>query len=236
MADTAQTIINQAMKRLGVLSQGETPSSEEADDALESLNTMLDSWSTERLGVFDVTETIHTMTVAQAQYTVGSGGDIAITRPLQILRAFIRDNASNPIDYPVRLLNQAEWNRIPSKLTNSTYPVNLFYDAEFPLGIINLWPVPSAAFKLVFNSVNQLTELTDLATSFSMPPGYKRAVIYNLAVEMAPDFGVQPSRQVFDIADESKANIKRLKILPEVATFDLKRIRGRGRYNIFSDI
>ena len=46
--------------------------------------------------------------------------------------------------------------------------------------------------------------LTDL---LSVPPGYLRALRYNLAIESASDFGVVPSPVTIAIAKESKAVI-----------------------------
>lgn len=229
---TAQTVINSAMKQLAVLSQGESPSSEESADALAALNTMLDSWSTESLSVFDVATHSHVLTGA-ASYTVGSGGVIAITRPIDIKQAFVRNSSGSPADYPLRVVNQYDWNQIITKSTSSTYPTVLFYDPEFPLGVIYLWPVPTAAFTLFFDAVAQLTQFATLATVFSFPPGYERAMIFNLAVEMAAQFGVEPTRRVVELANKALANIKRANIKIPQAEFEMG-VRGRP-YNINTD-
>ena len=52
MATTASDQINRALRLLGVLAEGETPSAETSQDALIALNQMIDSWSTERLSVY----------------------------------------------------------------------------------------------------------------------------------------------------------------------------------------
>ncbi len=49
---TANEQINGALRLLGVLAEGETPSAETSQDALAALNQMIDSWNTERLSVF----------------------------------------------------------------------------------------------------------------------------------------------------------------------------------------
>ena len=49
---TAGDQINRALRLLGVLAEGESPSASESRDALVALNQMLDSWDTERLAVF----------------------------------------------------------------------------------------------------------------------------------------------------------------------------------------
>jgi hypothetical protein len=49
---TAGDQINRALRLLGVLAEGETPSADMSNDALTALNQMIDSWNTERLSVF----------------------------------------------------------------------------------------------------------------------------------------------------------------------------------------
>ncbi len=55
---TAGEQINGALRLLGVLAEGETPSSETSQDALMALNQMIDSWNTERLAVFSTQDQI----------------------------------------------------------------------------------------------------------------------------------------------------------------------------------
>jgi len=49
---TAGDQINAALRLIGQLAEGETPSAETSQDALAALNQMIDSWSIERLSVF----------------------------------------------------------------------------------------------------------------------------------------------------------------------------------------
>ena len=49
---TAGEQINRALRLLGILAEGETPSAAMSQDALVALNQMIESWNTERLAVF----------------------------------------------------------------------------------------------------------------------------------------------------------------------------------------
>lgn len=64
-------IISGALKDIGALEAGETPTPEAAQDALQMLNFMLDQWSNENMMVFNVTEIIFTLISGQVQYTLG---------------------------------------------------------------------------------------------------------------------------------------------------------------------
>ena len=69
-------IISRALKDIGALAAGETPSPEEAQDAFDMLNDMLDQWSNEDMMTYYKTEIVFPITPGQTQYTIGPGGQI----------------------------------------------------------------------------------------------------------------------------------------------------------------
>ena len=72
-------IISRALKDIGALASGETPTPEEAQDAFDMLNDMLDQWSNEDMMTYYKTEIIFPITPGQTQYTIGPGGQIGAT-------------------------------------------------------------------------------------------------------------------------------------------------------------
>lgn len=69
-------IISRALKDIGALAAGETPTSDAAQDAFDMLNDMLDQWSNEDMMVYNYTEIIFPVVQGQTQYTIGPGGDL----------------------------------------------------------------------------------------------------------------------------------------------------------------
>ena len=69
-------IISRALKDIGALAAGETPAPEDAQDAFDMLNDMLDQWSNESMMIYYKTEIIFPVTPGQTQYTIGPGGQI----------------------------------------------------------------------------------------------------------------------------------------------------------------
>jgi len=69
-------IISRALKDIGALASGETPAPEEAQDAFDMLNDMIDQWSNEDMMIFYKTEIIYPITPGQTQYTIGPGGQV----------------------------------------------------------------------------------------------------------------------------------------------------------------
>jgi hypothetical protein len=64
-------IISRALKDIGALASGETPTPEEAQDAFDMLNDLIDQWSNEDMIVFNTTEIIWPVVAGQVQYTIG---------------------------------------------------------------------------------------------------------------------------------------------------------------------
>lgn len=64
-------VISRALKDIGALEAGETPTPDAAQDAFEMLNDIVDQWSNESFMVFNVTEIIFPVISGQTQYTIG---------------------------------------------------------------------------------------------------------------------------------------------------------------------
>jgi hypothetical protein len=69
-------IISRALKDIGALEAGETPTPEASQDAFDMLNDVLDQWSNESMMVTYKTEIIFPITSGQTQYTIGPSGQI----------------------------------------------------------------------------------------------------------------------------------------------------------------
>lgn len=233
---TAGDQINAALRLIGVLAEGEQPSAATLSDAITAFNQMLDSWSTERLSVFCTIDNTVTWPSGQSAQTIGPTGDFAVNPcPLEIDDATYY--AISNISYPLTLINEAQYNSITLKSSTSTLPQVLY--AEKVPGLsdnqirMKLWPVPTQDIELHVISVSQLDQIIDETTTLVYPPGYLRAVKYNLAVELAPEFGVEASRTVKKIAQDSKRNIKRINNPGDVMSMP-GGLLGVPRFNIFA--
>ena len=64
-------IITGALKDIGALAAGESPTPDAAQDALDMLNLLVDQWSNENMMVFNIQEIIWNVIPGQVQYTIG---------------------------------------------------------------------------------------------------------------------------------------------------------------------
>lgn len=235
MSYSGLQLIEGAARLIGVLAEGESLSAQGANDALNALNDLLDSWSNEGLIAFPMLrEAFALSSVGLSQtYTWGSAGTLASIRPQSVRKALIQLTGTTPaIELPMTILNVDQYAGVVLKSLQSNFPLFCYIDDAYPSRNVNVWPVPTdSTNSLVFYSVKPLIDLATLPTILSLPPGYQRALRYALAVDLAPEYGKSVPDSVVAIAVESKAAIKRNNTKPIYLTVD-PAIAGRpGVYN-----
>jgi len=231
---TAGDQINGALRLIGQLAEGEEPSAATANDALAALNQMIDSWNTERLSVFSTQDQVFSWLPNFATRTLGPTGDFVGNRPILVDDStYFRDPSSN-ISFGVKLINQQQYNGIAVKTVTSTYPQVMFVNMTYPNITMTVYPVPTKVLEWHIVSVQELTTAALLSTPLAFPPGYLRAFRYNLACEIAPEFGIEPSPQVSRIAMYSKRNLKRINNPDDIMSLPYSIVATRQRFNIFA--
>ena len=234
MSTTAGDQINGALRLLGVLAEGETPSAAMSQDALAAMNQMLDSWNTERLSVFNTQDQMFLWPADTLTRTLGPTGDFVGNRPVLLDDStYFRDPGTN-VSFGVKFINQQQYDGIAVKTVSSTYPQVMWINMEYPNITMTVYPKPSRQLEWHFISVNELAQPATLATELTFPPGYLRAFRYNLAMEIAPEFGVDPSPQVVRIAMTSKRNIKRINNPDDVMSLPYSLVATRQRFNVYA--
>lgn len=204
---TALDLVKKAMRLVGALGIGETPTDDEASVGREALNSLLDSWWTQRLAVYSQTEDTLSWAAGQVSRTIGSGGDFNITRPVRVTSAA---QTIQDIDYPINILTSEQYRGLPDKNVDSTLITHLWYDLGADLGTLYAYPKPSVTATVLLRSHKQLQSFSSNTTALSLPPGYQRAVEYNLALELASEYQRQIPQQVALIASTSLAALRRL--------------------------
>ena len=227
---SALDMIKKSLRLISAIGQANPePGATAATDHLASLNSMLESWSLQRLFVYQVYDETVSWTSGQSSRTIGTGGNFSTTRPTRLEDGFTR--ISN-IDYPYRSIAKHEYDSIANKTTQSSYPDVIYYDNTASLGVLYAYPVTNATVSIHLNTWKQLQSFSALTTAAALPPGYQRAIEYNLAIELQgeyPDLKLPDS--VVRIAGQSLADLKRFNAPVIMSTIGL----SRGRYNINAD-
>lgn len=204
---TAGEIITLAHKLLGVLASGEVLPAADAQDSLDILNHMLDAWSTESLAIHSTQSQSFSWTANQASRTIGPTGNFVGNRPVKVHKStYFVDGAES---FPVTLIEQDDYNALANKATTSTYPQYLWVNYTMPDVTLTVYPVPTEALTWKIVSDVVLAQPAGLTTTLSFPPGYNRAFLFNLAVEIASMYGMNPPPVVLANATAAKRAIKR---------------------------
>ena len=231
---TAGDQINRALRLLGVLAEGEIPSSTLSQDCLTALNQMIDSWNTERLAVFCTQDQIFTWPAGEITRTLGPSGNFIGNRPVLLDDATYYRDAGTNVSFGIKFINQQQYDGIAVKTVTSTYPQVIFVNMTYPNVTMTVYPKPTRDLEWHFISVDELDQPATLVTDILFPPGYLRAFTYNLAMEFAPEFGVEPSPQVQRIAMTSKRDLKRINNPDDVMALPYALVANRQRFNIYA--
>lgn len=204
---TATEIISEALGHLGVLSAGDTLNADDADTCLTALNTLVDAWNLPSLTQYTTTDGTATLAGGATSLTIGPSQNINVTRPGRIeLGSYVR---ADGIDSPMESVSEEEYNSIRIKGLTGYVPRVFFYDPGASTGTIYYFPSPSTSVVVHHPIASQFAAFADLTTSYTFPPGYKRMMVFNLAVEVASIFDQQPSPYVMSQAAVSMRLVKR---------------------------
>lgn len=192
VALTARALLTEALEDITVLAPGDVLDDTEATRALAKLTRLFDNWNAERCGVYAVQQTAYTLVPSLSPQTIGPAASsptfTATQRPVSIDAAsIVIGSGTNAVYYELNL-RDAEWYAgLPMPALSTSVPSDLYYAADWPLGSLYLWPVPSAAYGLVLQTRILLAALA-LDDIVSLPPGYRDAVTLTLGEMLAPTY------------------------------------------------
>lgn len=238
---TAGDICSKALQMTGANGGSAIMTDADGQLMLDLLSSLMDMWSNFNLACYAILEQSAPLVPNQSAYTIGPGGNFNMTRPLKIIGSpgscYVQDTNGN--NYDMQVVARDTWNLYTNRsdLVTSNFPNILFYDPQNPLGIINILPFPTMSYMMFWDSYLQLADYTDLNQQIDLPPGYKLAMLTNLAVLAKPFFldgAMDPVIPV--IASSSLGAIKRTNTRDNVSLYDPEIVaRASLSYNIYTD-
>lgn len=222
-AETVLDLIKLALKKARVLGTGDILSAEDAQDSLDTVNLMLDSWSLDRLFVY--VEELQTFATdgSSESYTIGPGGVFNTARPNKIVSAYAQVGS---ISYPIEILdNGQQYDAIRLKSLGGVWPSVVWYEKTAPLGTLHFWPIGAAEVRLRFTSA--LQQFPTLTTQVALPAGYKKLIVDCAAVELAQANNTDISPLVIQSAANAIARIKRANSQPVTRALEVSMISSR---------
>jgi len=210
MSVHAQDLIVNAFVLIGVYSPVQTLTSTDANYGLSQLNTIIDEWQEENLFCQQLIARTLTISNGKSSYTIGPNGSPSLVAPRPNAIEMGPSEASVTISAttsPVNVVPAIEWEMIQSINPGVGTPDTLYYDPQYPLGVLNLAPTPNAAGTVSFNAMQVLNSFADLAsTSYLLAQGVQNALQSNLALSLMPSYAGtrQPSPRLMADAAEGK--------------------------------
>lgn len=172
----ASALIESAFTLAGRKALGQPIDGDSKAQGLELLQMLVDSWQAQGIFIPYTTEIVQSVTGSPV--TIGTGGTINTTRPLRVLdTSFFRINS---IDYPIKWVDEAEFNLIWNKTITEFTPRYGFYDHALPLGNLYFWPKPTA-YELHLRLDAILPAFVDYDTDYNIEIGYTNAIKLSLA-------------------------------------------------------
>lgn len=206
MATALQIILSSASK-LGVLQAGQSMEGDDIDVCFRALNLMLDGWRgrpSAPLLSWQDTETIIALPDGTASLTIGPGQQVNVPLPGRIeLSSYVRVSG---IDYPLRVVDEPQFNRIALKSLSGVWPSVVNLQGGASTGTLRFWPQGQSEVHLVTRV--PFLRFADLTTNYPLAPGFERAMVFNLCPEIAADFTVPVPVQVMSEATRSMRAIK----------------------------
>ena len=180
--------IVEALTDLEVYDPGEGLDAGDQLKGLNKFNAWVDQLGTERLAMAAVTRTTPTITA----------GLLTVTgTPSLLQQVGYLDSAG--LEILLGALTDDEYAAIPDK-TLTGNPTSYHYNRV--TAALTLWPVSTVTSVLYVPT--PITEVADVNVQLVLPKGYRRFVVTNLALELAPAFGATPSAQLLEAARDSR--------------------------------
>jgi len=203
----ALAIIQRAFRLLGVAASGESNDASEVSDALSVLNDMLAHWAAnESLTLYSKTQFSFPVVAALSSFTIGPTGNVvAPSCPAELTNIFVRAGVT---DYGVTPITSAGYANIANK-SQMGYPTLGWYDPSLSNGKLTLWPGASAGQTVYFAASLPIGAFVTANDTMTIPNNYFRAMAYCLALDLAPEYGMEAPASVQRVASAALRDLKR---------------------------
>lgn len=191
---SVQNLCKDSLLEIGVLAAGEPLRAEDATFVVGRLNQLFDSYNAMREASYIEGTDLFTFVANQQDYTIGPAAfspdfTYGNARPNLVDNANVILNNVNPnVRNPIQIRDYQWWAGVSVRSVTTTFPTDLYYEADWPLGILHFWPVPNSTYGLELFTTNTFAQVA-ITDSLNLPSGYQNAIMLTLAENVAPSYG-----------------------------------------------
>lgn len=190
-------IIKAALRKCGALAEGETPSTESITNCSQALNNIVLRFATLGMPLWKRIEQTVTIVAGTKDYTINN--------VLQVTQVVLKDTTGGT-QYELIPKDRYDYNRLPSN--TSGLPVHYTFIPGLENGTLTLWPTPDTGAAtnktLLVTYQKEFDGFTASGDTPDFPAYWTDAIIYELAVNIAPEYGV-PLQDRAMLKGEAKA-------------------------------
>lgn len=198
-------LIKGALRIVGAIAQGQSPTSDQYTEAAEALNMLVKALQTDGMPLWAIKTNNFAVTSGTANYRIGTGQTINTPKPLKIIHAYLRNTTSN-VDTPMRIITKQEYWDLGNKTTTGL-PIQLMYDPQNLYGDVYLFPTPDtvaqASYEVYIVYQRPFEDFDTSTDTPDFPQEWHLALKFSLAEQLAPEYGVSLEQYGF-IAKKAK--------------------------------
>lgn len=196
---TRDGIITRALRIVGAIGQGETPTSTAISEGAEALNDLVKEWEADGMPLWCVRTYSFVPTAATNTYNIGVGQvspHINAVAPLKVIQAW---NRTSNLDTPILIITRHEYTMLGAKSTPGN-PTQFFYNPPGEIsgtenvGVLYMFPTPDANTvancTFFFNGIRPYADFDASTDVPDFPQYWYNAIKWGLADQLAYEYGV----------------------------------------------
>lgn len=163
-----------------------------------------------------------------------SGADITNIAPMKVIQAIRRDGTQD-IDVPMMMYTQDYYNTLSKKTVTGAplgwtyYPTNTSVVTPV-VGLLKVWPLPdtywAANGSIYIRYQRPIQDVGTDTNDLDFPAEWQRAIVYSLAYDLAPEYGIDINLRSALKADKEQLVAQALSFMTEEGDFNIQpRIR-----------
>lgn len=178
---TRSEIIEQAYIKIGKITPGQTLSGPDYQQGVVQLNTLVKSWATKDIFLWQVVQENKSVTAGNASVAL----DNAI---LGIEKCWYKD--TNNYDVEIAVKSYRDYIDIVDKDYESSFPVLAAIGFETSVPTLYVYPSVTATTTFYYLAVKRLQDLDTASGTPNIPQRFVLALIYGLATLLADDYSL----------------------------------------------
>lgn len=230
-------IIEQSLQLLGAAAYGEGLDPYMQKTALTQMNTLLQKWSTNYMNytVFDQfvqtsanKQFISMGSAVNGEFSQSAIGDIS-ARPASVEQV---DIIMGTLTFPVTIKSYQEYTKLPIKNVTSI-PTNAYFQEGMPFSYLWFYPMVPQGYSVRVVGKAYLPQYQSTSQAVILPPEYNEALIFNLALVLAPIFGQDAPIGLITNASSALSHIKTRNVLANIPRLN-NDFRQNGSKNFWA--